>query len=236
MNLPHAFFTSRVTEALASLALHVTSARNIAASLKPIKTAALDLEEEEEPRPIITSITPSRIPYVSYAGASDFTIKGKNLTEASVDEFELFFEDDPSNVYPAVISLFGVDGFRASVNLSGAALGSYEVRIRDENGTPHLPGLTVEIETDESSGGTSNGPGKRLTVKIQSQTQGDDTVVLAADANGTDPLSYQWYKDGKPIARQTKETYTISKAGIYSVVVGYKSGLLASATKELSFK
>jgi hypothetical protein len=53
MKLPKAFFTSRVTEALGSLAVHVTSARNVAASLKPIKTAALDLEEEEEPRPII---------------------------------------------------------------------------------------------------------------------------------------------------------------------------------------
>src|SRR5690348_14622473 len=130
MNLPKAFFTSRVTEALASLAVHVTSARNIAASLKPIKTAALDLEDEEEPRPIITSIDPARIPDADRSeGAVEFEIRGKNFTGKSVTGFEVFFEDDPRVTFAAkgvtpqqggVGPVPKTIGFKASVDLGEA--------------------------------------------------------------------------------------------------------------------
>jgi len=156
MNIPKAFYTRRVGEALESLALHVTSARNIAASLKPIKTAELDLVEEEEARPIITSIDPAKITDTDLddGGDATFTISGKNLAEDSVKSFALFLEDDPSVVFkddePEVVTEDGeeevVTGFTATVDLGEAPHGFYEVRITDENDTPHLPGLIVEFE------------------------------------------------------------------------------------------
>jgi hypothetical protein len=159
MKLPRAFSHKRVNEALASLAIHVTSAREIAASLRPIKTAALDLQAEEKPRPIITSIEPTTN---EAASGRVFTIRGKNFAYNSVQSFELFLEDDPSFSFPAVLPLVPIQegsittGFKACVNLAGAPSGSYEVRIKDENDTPHLPGFTVGITPKSSTSDSSS--------------------------------------------------------------------------------
>src|SRR5882724_2260460 len=105
MNVPKAFYTRRVGEALGSLALHVTSARNIAASLRPIKTAGLNLTEEEEPRPIITSISPRKThrskTEKGQLSPTTFTIEGKNLTKDSVKGFQLFWEGDARTFFSA---------------------------------------------------------------------------------------------------------------------------------------
>jgi hypothetical protein len=170
MNVPKAFFTRRVGEAIESLALHVTSARNIAASLKPIKTAPLGLEEEEEPRPIITSIDPAKITDTDLDdGYATFTISGKNLAEDSVKSFALFLEDNPSVVFkdnePEVVTEDGeeevVTGFTATVNLGEAPHGFYEVRITDENDTPHLPGLIVGFEATRRRREASRKPNRQ---------------------------------------------------------------------------
>jgi hypothetical protein len=249
MNLPKAFFTSRVTEALASLAVHVTSARNIAASLKPIKTAALDLEDEEQPRPIITSINPARIPDRSH-GTVEFKLKGKNFTQKSVTGFALFFEDDPKVIFTAksvtpdqimVGRMTKTIGFKASVDLGEAPPGSYEVRVVDENEMRHLPGFTIEIEADEDSEETSDSLGMPPTITTPPEfptVNLNDQVNLKVVATGTEPLSYQWLKDGKVIAGKTDNRFEIRSAktgdqGNYSVVVANTAGFVVSTVAEL---
>jgi Immunoglobulin domain len=252
MNVPDAFYTSRVTEALDSLAIHVTSARNIAASLKPIKTAKLELKREERPRAIINSIDPARTHRSKFDEGSGvvepttFTIRGKNLTKDSVTGFELFLEDDPSFSFSAVDvepnDEKKVTEFTGSVDLSTAPLGSYELRITDQNDTPHLPGLIVEVEADESSHKTPDELKTRPKIKIQpsSSVNKNTKVVLTVRANGSDPLSWHWFKDRKAIPGE-KNTLTISNAkvsdaGTYSVVVVYRNGLVARAAAKLSVK
>jgi hypothetical protein len=157
MNVPTAFRTRRVTEALASLALHVTAARNIAASLKPIKTPTLDLEPEESSRPIITQVEPRT---AEAASGRKFKIRGKNFALKSVTYFELFREDKPFGAVAYPIFEGDIIRFEACVDLTGAQSGSYKVRIKDENDTPHLPGLTVKItpKSPNSSSSSSSSP------------------------------------------------------------------------------
>jgi hypothetical protein len=238
MNLPDAFYTSRVTEALDSLAIHVTSARNIAASLKPIKTAGLNLTEEEEARPIITSISPRT---TDPLGTVEFKMKGKNLTADSITGFELFLEDDPNISFPEsspadVEPIYEnniVTGFKGSLDLRGANSGSYEVRITDENSTPHLPGLIVEVEADESAERTSKTSPK--ITKTQAKREGN-WLNLKVEATGTDPLSYQWLRDGNPIRGGTKKNVRVSAKPLdasYSVVVANTAGFVVSEVMKM---
>jgi hypothetical protein len=53
-------------------------------------------------------------------------------------------------------------------------------------------------------------------------------TVLSVVVHGIDP-SYQWYKDGAPIAEATAATYTATAAGTYYVVVTDPSGTISSA-------
>ena len=66
-----------------------------------------------------------------------------------------------------------------------------------------------------------------------------DSVEFEVDASGTEPLEYQWHKDGKQIAVATDVTYRIASVsqgdlGIYSVRVQNKAGKAYSLTAELS--
>jgi hypothetical protein len=240
MNVPKAFYTRRVGEALESLALHVTSARNIAASLKPIKTAELDLVEEEAPRAVLNSITPSRIdPSKVPEDGVKFTISGKNLTEDKVKGFELFLEEDPSVSFPdnpaTVTQVNDRELTTDPVDLSEAPSGLYEVRITDENDTPHLPGFIVEVEAD----GAEPTSGVPPTITGLKRTTTEHTVILKVDATGTGPLSYQWLKNGRAIPNATKDHLQIrlqaKNKGNYSVVVANAAGFAVSDVVNIDF-
>jgi hypothetical protein len=52
-------------------------------------------------------------------------------------------------------------------------------------------------------------------------------------ATGTDPLSYQWFKNGMPIANETRDRLPLRKvvatdAGTYSVVISNAAGSVTS--------
>ena len=114
----------------------------------------------------------------------------------------------------------------------------FELRMRI--GTPHLPGFTVEIETNESSGGT-----KVAAPKIKPggqpkprRVKEGNPVALKVVASGTQPLSYQWLKDGEPISKKT-DTFEIKNAtssdkGNYAVIVANTAGFVVSAAAKVS--
>ncbi|MCP5523744.1 MAG: immunoglobulin domain-containing protein [Verrucomicrobiales bacterium] len=61
-----------------------------------------------------------------------------------------------------------------------------------------------------------------------------ESVTLSATAGGTEPLTYQWYKDGVALPQATEASHTLSSfqpsdAGVYTVVVTNLSGSATSA-------
>jgi len=73
----------------------------------------------------------------------------------------------------------------------------------------------------------------------QSVTTGD-SVTFTVNAQGSDPLTYQWYFNGtQPLANQTNETLTLNnvtpaQTGSYSAIVANKFGSATSASAQLS--
>jgi hypothetical protein len=68
-----------------------------------------------------------------------------------------------------------------------------------------------------------------------------DPVVLSVNAVGPAGMTYQWLKDGSPIAGATDNSYAISSAlskdnGLYSVVVSSPCGSATSESASLAFR
>ena len=87
--------------------------------------------------------------------------------------------------------------------------------------------------------GTVSGTAPAITQPPQSQTVTAGTdVSFTIAASGTGPLSYQWLKDGAPIANATGTTFSISNAntaaaGNYSVRVSNSAGSATSTAAAL---
>jgi Flp pilus assembly secretin CpaC len=74
-----------------------------------------------------------------------------------------------------------------------------------------------------------------ITIQPQSQTANlGETATFSVDATGNDPLTYQWYVDGNPIAGATSSYYTTGKitaddnGKTYSVTVSNAVGNVTS--------
>jgi hypothetical protein len=230
MKLPKAFTTSRVTEALESLAMHIIAARDIAASLKPAKISKLELEEEEAPRPIIKSVTPPvvKIPDLR----AQFTIKGKNLLNR-FEAFDLFLESDPTVVLKGEKLQFALDGLQFTTYVvvgRGTRPGIYEVRVKDTDGNLHLPGFNVEVLPMFNVEVQSEVAPTITTPPLDTDARVGESKTLSVEATGTAPLRYQWLKEGAEIPGAKSKNYAISKvkktdAGLYTVIVENSAGL-----------
>ncbi len=79
-----------------------------------------------------------------------------------------------------------------------------------------------------------------ITTQPKSQTVNEgSSVTFDVTATGTDPLSYQWKKDGSNISGATSASYTISSAktsdaGSYTVTVSNSAGSVTSSTATLT--
>lgn len=63
-------------------------------------------------------------------------------------------------------------------------------------------------------------------------------IVFAVTADGTPPIAFQWYKDGKPIPGATSATYVIpafsrEHSGIYIATATNKQGSAQSAPEAI---
>jgi hypothetical protein len=62
---------------------------------------------------------------------------------------------------------------------------------------------------------------------------GTNATFTAPVLGATDPVTYQWLRNGRAIARATNDTLTIDDAGLYSVVARHAGCSLASAAAAL---
>ncbi len=114
-------------------------------------------------------------------------------------------------------------------NARTADAGAYQVVITNPAGslTSSSANLTVNVPV------TITSPPKDVTVNPGS------TATFAVTATGTGPLSFQWLKNGAPIAGATGATLSLNNAqqgdaGSYSVVVSNVVGAVTSATAALT--
>ncbi|HWA85183.1 MAG TPA: immunoglobulin domain-containing protein [Opitutus sp.] len=107
----------------------------------------------------------------------------------------------------------------------------------------------IETPTDDDQDGVAHlygdgrvPPPEPPTIIVQPQSYAvnpGDYVLLSVQAGGTDPLSYQWYKDGVAIPGATVNSYSIaamaeSDVGSYSVVVTNVAGQVTSTAASLT--
>lgn len=117
-------------------------------------------------------------------------------------------------------------------NVSASDAGSYYVVITDSGYTVTSASATLVV----------NVPANSPSITAQPQAQAvaaGASVTLSVTAAGTAPLTYQWYKDGTPVAGQTSATYSIAavavaQAGSYTVVVTGPGGSVTSSAAALT--
>ena len=127
------------------------------------------------------------------------------------------------------------DWFGSSVAISGdtAVIGA---SMDDDSGQDS--GAAYVFDLSSCQGVCEHGPVLVDQPNGQAVCEGE-TVVFEADATGTDPLSYQWQRDGEPILGATADRYTINAAdpadaGDYTVVVSDDCGSVTSDAATLT--
>ena len=138
---------------------------------------------------------------------------------------------------------FTSPGFNVFSNFeitSGFVSGINNLEFRVNNAGAGYTGLRVEnlVGTAEESTGTILEP--RIATQPQSRTRVlTDSVTFAVVADGAQPLSYQWSRDGEEIEGATSPTYTIDQVlgddeGAYTVEVTNVHGSATSNPAQLS--
>ncbi len=114
-------------------------------------------------------------------------------------------------------------------NVQPGSAGLYSVRVSNPHGTATTSPAALVVRT---------APG--IVAHPQSQTAPvGATLTLSVSADGSLPLSYQWFKDGFPLDSQTNASLVLSAvplsaSGNYFVLVLNNCGMVASATAVLT--
>jgi hypothetical protein len=130
---------------------------------------------------------------------------------------------------------------RNGVDISGANAAAYTISSVTINDVGNYQLVA------SNAGGSATSVVATLTVSVPpsftSQPQSltrrvDESATLSSQATGTAPLSFQWRKEGSPLAGATNATFTISgvqgtDAGGYSVVVTNAAGSVTSTNANL---
>ncbi|MFN7142044.1 MAG: immunoglobulin domain-containing protein, partial [Limisphaerales bacterium] len=111
-------------------------------------------------------------------------------------------------------------------NVQPQDAGNYDVIVRDYSGAVTSSAAVLTVA------GTATAPG--ITIHPQDRTTGlGGSVTLTVTATGSEPLHYQWQKDGNPLGSSSSSlvltNVQLANAGSYSVLV---SNALGSVTSE----
>jgi subtilisin family serine protease len=104
--------------------------------------------------------------------------------------------------------------------------GSYYCKISNDYG---------EIISDTAS--LSYGVGPSITAQPQSAIiKRGNSSTFSVTASGTDPLTYQWYKDGSVLGGATASSYEATEEGAYYCVVSNACDSIVSETAKLEYE
>ncbi|HEV2452829.1 MAG TPA: immunoglobulin domain-containing protein [Verrucomicrobiae bacterium] len=120
----------------------------------------------------------------------------------------------------------------ADMSFNGISMGAY------------LNGVTVnhdEIRLGQTWAGVLGNPPFLVTQPTNESAFVGEAIVLSALARSSQPLNYQWYFGGLPLAGQTNAVLTISNAqltnaGAYTVVASNAAGTVSSTGATLSVR
>lgn len=249
MNLPKAFHTARVQQAIESLAQHVNAAYLHASDLESLGVARQKLRPESPPKPIVVSLDPLQVSQRDRTAVT-FTLRGKNLASKgilAIQSLELVPRDvDPTIagrtiLFPAPTSISKSDGMnelKFKLNMESVAPGSYTLRYVDEAGQSHLPGLDVEVEEIEvpepvKPAEPPRGESPCIEYGPEFKQLSNTDLALRIHAKGSHPLTYLWLKDGCPIANSNQDSLIVSAAeqtqqAKYAVIVANGHGIAHS--------
>ncbi len=111
------------------------------------------------------------------------------------------------------------------ISLENRSAGTYGLKVEGRIGSYGWYNLTMRLPVGAPPAITTHPQSRTVTV--------GETVTFTVVATGTAPLSYQWRKDGQPLAGQTGDTLTLAnvqaaQAGSYTVVVSNSAGQATS--------
>lgn len=107
-----------------------------------------------------------------------------------------------------------------------ASRGQYAVRIVDSTGSLTSNAVTLTVTTPLLPPSVFNAPASQTVLA-------GNSVTLSVGALGTEPFTYQWLRDGEPVAGATRASYSVasprpSDSGRYSVVITNQVGTITS--------
>ncbi|MBI5689808.1 MAG: PQQ-binding-like beta-propeller repeat protein [Verrucomicrobia bacterium] len=105
--------------------------------------------------------------------------------------------------------------------------GAYSVRVTDAKGSVTSTPASLTVSTPLI-------PPAIFTAPVAQSGLAGETLTLSVAVTGSTPLTYQWLRDGAPIAGATTSTYVLTRArpsdsGRYSVRVGNFGGEITSS-------
>ncbi len=111
------------------------------------------------------------------------------------------------------------------ISLENRSAGTYGLKVEGRIGSYGWYNLTMRLPVGAPPAITTHPQSRTVTV--------GETVTFTVVATGTAPLSYQWRKDGQPLAGQTGATHPLAnvqtaQAGSYTVVVSNSAGQITS--------
>jgi hypothetical protein len=118
--------------------------------------------------------------------------------------------------------------------VTSSSAGSYRVIVSNSAGSVTSAAATLTVNS------TVVAP--TITTQPRSQTvYAGANVTFSVAASGTEPLSYQWQKNGNNISGATSTSLTLTRvtsysAGTYRVVVGNSVGSVTSAGATLTVR
>jgi hypothetical protein len=147
-----------------------------------------------------------------------------------------------TNTYIDTAPLTGVDAYKVVTDTSDglSSADSNIVNITVANANP-AAAITDLAGTLTGGGGTGGAGDVVITIQPANQASAvGGTATFAVTATGTQPLSYQWSKNGAPIAGATTASYTTpvlvasDNGAVFSVTVRDSTGSMPSAAATVS--
>ena len=236
--LPDSFYANRITEAIRSLAVYAKQAQAIADEIRPVVTADPKVRAAGAlARPVLTSVAFGFKGEVTPEVLSELKkkfpleVSGTNLKQ--VETFRLIpscdLADDRFVAKESRAQSFDLreDSFTVELDLSNARAGSYHAWVRNTKDQEALMQHAFDLEAPTIT-----------TPPLGQEVSVNGNARFNVVATGTEPLSYQWKKQGRIIAGATEGTLVLDRvqmgqAGDYVVEVSNVVGRVLSETAKL---